>query len=374
MTGRIAEQNETEKERKSKTAQEDAFRAQLAKIKRAFASKPFTPHSLFRNGHAQTLAAYAWPRRKRLLRAHHADQARMFEIAKNVQLLAHCHWQTAPTKHPTLLLAHGLEGSSASPYMLGTGEKAFRAGFNVVRLNLRNCGGTEHLTPTLYNSGLSTDVYAVLTELIERDALSHIFLAGFSLSGNIVLKLAGELGANAPRALVGICAVSPSVDLHACADAIERRANWIYQKNFMRSLRRRIRRKRELFPELYNLKNLREVRTIRDFDERFTARDGGYKDAKDYYTRASSLSLLRYIHVPTLLIHAQDDPFIPFTPLNQALIADDNPYLLLLAPRHGGHVGFIATRASREEDDEDHFWAENRVVEFCRLLDESFKP
>ena len=116
------------------------------------------------------------------------------------------------------------------------------------------------------------------------------------------------------------------------------------------------------------------MRTIRDFDERFTARDGGYKDAKDYYTRASSLSLLRYIHVPTLLIHAQDDPFIPFTPLNQALIADDNPYLLLLAPRHGGHVGFIATRASREEDDEDHFWAENRVVEFCRLLDESFKP
>jgi predicted alpha/beta-fold hydrolase len=324
--------------------------------------KAFNPHTLFVNGHAQTIAAYAWPRRF-ALRALRTDEERFFEIEPGVRLLAHCRWHEERNAHPTLLLAHGLEGSSTSVYMLGTAAKAFEAGFNVLRLNQRNCGGTEHLTPTLYHSGMSGDLRAVVHELNMRDKLDRIFLTGFSMSGNIALKLAGEYGETPPLELKGICAVSPSVDLSASAEAIERPANRLYMRNFMHNLRRRIRYKQKLYPELYDATDLHLVRTIRDFDERYTAAHGGFINADDYYARASALPLLGRIRIPTLIIHAQDDPFIPFEPLRHPSIKE-NSYLVMLDPQHGGHVGFVAS----ETEGEDRFWAENRLVEFCRLL------
>ena len=336
----------------------------LASIARALAEKPFQPHPLFTSGHAQTLASYAWPRRFRF-RAHRHDERRLFEIEPGVRLLAHCRWLPDRQQHPTLVAFHGLEGSSDARYMLGTATKALRKGFNTVRLNLRNCGDTEHLSPTLYNSGMSSDVLAVVNELAERDRLRNIFLVGFSMSGNIVLKLAGERGEELAEKVSGISAVSPSVDLNACADAIERRDNWLYQKSFMRSLHRRIRQKQKLFPERFDAKDIHRIRTIRQFDERYTASDGGYKDANDYYARASSLPLIERIRVPTLIIHAHDDPFIPFDSLRHPSVAA-NPHLLLLAPERGGHLGFLAGDTTGE----DRFWAENRVVEFCQLVDE----
>ena len=166
----------------------------LAEMARVFAGKPFRPHPLFSNGHAQTLAAYAWPRRTPWRSKNQRDEERLFSVEPGVQVLAHCRWQANHTEHPTMVLWHGIEGSSAAVYMLSTGDKAFRAGFNVVRMNVRNCGGTEHLTPTLYHGGLTEDLRVVVTELIERDQLSRLFLVGFSLGGNMVLKLAGEFG------------------------------------------------------------------------------------------------------------------------------------------------------------------------------------
>jgi predicted alpha/beta-fold hydrolase len=336
----------------------------LSEMTRVLEEKPFKPHPLFVNGHAQTLAGYAWPRRSSLLRAHRTDEERIFEVEPGVRLLAHCRWQSIPRDHPTIILVHGLEGSSASVYMLGTAERAFGAGFNVVRLNLRNCGDTEHLTPTLYNSGLSGDLRAIVHELIERDRLRRIFLVGFSMSGNMVLKLGGEDGASVPRELLALCAISPSVDLSICADTVEQRANWVYQRSFIRSLRRRMLYKQKLYPDLYDTSELHLVRTIRDFDNRYTALDGGYKDADDYYTRASALPLIGHIRIPSLIIHAQDDPFIPFHPLRHPSVAD-NPYTLLLAPLRGGHVGFVGADA---KNGEGRFWAENRIVEFCQLV------
>jgi predicted alpha/beta-fold hydrolase len=247
--------------------------------------------------------------------------------------------------------------------MLGTAAKALREGFNTIRLNLRNCGNTEHLTPTLYNSGMSGDLLAVVNELIEQDNLRNIFLVGYSMSGNIVLKLAGENGHNIADKISGVCAISPSVDLSACAAAIERRDNWLYQKSFMRSLHRRIKQKEKLFPDLYDATDIRLIRTIREFDERYTAADGGYKDADDYYARASALPLIKDIRIPSLIVHAQDDPFIPFDSLQHPSIAA-NPNVVLLAPEHGGHLGFV----SADTNGEDRFWSENRVVEFCKLI------
>jgi predicted alpha/beta-fold hydrolase len=335
----------------------------LNAIRSALLAKPFRPHPLFTNGHAQTLVAHVWPRR-RALRALQSDEARLFEVERGVRVRVHCRWQANRRAHPTLLLVHGLEGSSESIYMLGTALKAHRAGFNVLRLNLRTCGDTLHLTETLYNSGLSQDLHAVIAELIERDDLGEIFLGGVSLGGNMSLKLAGEYGAEFPRELKGVCAVSPSVELAASADRIEQRANWIYQRKFIRSLKRRMREAARLYPERYDTSALRLVTTLRQFDERYTAPHGGFRDAADYYARSSSLPLIASIRVPTLIIHAQDDPFIPFDSLRHPSVAA-NPNLILLAPERGGHVGFVG---DGETPGEDRFWAENRIIEFCERM------
>nr|MDQ3820449.1 alpha/beta hydrolase [Acidobacteriota bacterium] len=136
-----------------------------------------------------------------------------------------------------------------------------------------------------------------------------------------------------------------------------------------RSMRNRVRRKRKFFPELYETKGLRRIRTIRDFDARYVVRDGGYKDVDDYYERASSLPIIKYIRTPTLIIHAQDDPLVPFDPFRDPAIRE-NPYVIFLAPERGGHVGFVGANTR----DEDRFWVENRAVEFCELLHEHSTP
>lgn len=340
----------------------------MREVAAALARKPFAPHPLFRSGHAQTIAGYAWPRRYRF-RALARDENRLFEVAPGVRLLARCRWQTKEADkraaYPTLVLLHGLEGSSQSIYMLGTTQKAFAAGFNVVRVNMRNCGGTEHLAPTLYNSSMSPDMRAVVSELIARDELNAIFLAGFSMGGNIVLKLTGEYGADAPTQLRGVAAVSPAIDLAACADKIAHRSNRIYQRRFLRGLRRRMRHKARLQPDRFNTRELERVRTIRDFDDLITARDGGYKDADDYYARSSALQFISRIRVPTLILHAKDDPFIPFDAFTHSHLIE-NPFVALVAPLRGGHVGFLARGANGE----DAFWAENRIIDFCRMIRE----
>lgn len=346
------------------TPNADQARALFARAARTFALKPFTPHPLFRNGHAQTIAAYAWPRRFRF--ASETDEERLFEVEPGVKVLAHCRWQADRAKHSTIVVWHGIEGSTSSNYMQAMAEKGFHSGFNIVRVNFRNCGGTEHLTNTIYHGGLSADLGAVVRELVEKDRIPRMFLVGFSLGGNLVLKLAGEYGNNPPRGVLGVCAVSPSVDLSASAELILKRSNWLYHRDFVRRLKQRIRTNHRLYPDQYDISGLDEVRTLREFDDRFTARAHGFADAADYYNRSSSLRLIERITIPTLIIHAGDDPFIPFAPLEHPLVTG-NPYILLLGPQHGGHVAFIS---AHREADNDRFWAENRVVEFCRLADE----
>lgn len=268
-----------------------------------------------------------------------------------------------------MILVHGLEGSSSSIYMLGTAHKAYQAGFNVVRLNMRNCGGTEHLTPTLYHSGMSADLYAVAQQLIEVDKLTSLFFVGFSLGGNLALKFFGEHGARLPKELRGVAAVSPSLDLSSCSDRISERSNWVYQRRFLRSFARRMRHKAKLYPDIYRTNELRRIRTIRDFDEHYTAVHGGFSSAADYYQQASALPLIKHIQQPTLIIHAQDDPFIPLEAFLHPSITE-NPHVALLLTSRGGHVGFVANNSGPSRG-EDRFWAENRVVEFCQLVDQA---
>ncbi|HVH69841.1 MAG TPA: alpha/beta fold hydrolase [Candidatus Dormibacteraeota bacterium] len=319
----------------------------------------FEPHTLLKNGHAMTVAAALLPRRFDIPPA----EARRFQVEQDSFLLGHCHWQ--PVKRndsPLLVLVHGLEGSSDSNYMRGIAEKAFHRGFHVVRLNQRNCGGTEALTPTLYNSGMSNDYRAVVEELASGDGFEQIFLAGYSMGGNLVTKMAGEFAAEAPKALLGVCAVCPALDLGACADSLERTENYLYQRRFVSGLMDRYTRKQKLFPERYRLNGLGSISTVRQFDDVITAPQFGYRDAQDYYEHASAKRVAAQIRVPFLMITAQDDPFVPYTSFVAARISD-NPAIRFIAPRHGGHCGFISKHSGAER-----FWAEQRIIDFCQAL------
>jgi len=341
--------------------------ARLGGVARAFAPKPFVPHPLFRGPHAQTIVSSKhFPRRRALYEERALYESRLFEVEAGTRILLKCRWQEERHAAPTLLLIHGLEGSTDSLYVLGTAQKAFARGFNVVGMNMRNCGGTEHLAATLYHSGMTEDIRRVLLgELAGRETLPEIYLAGFSMSGNMVLRLAGDYGADSPAALRGVAAVSPSIDLDSCAHALESRGNALYRWSFVSNLRDRVRRKGLLSPGQYDTPALRRVRTIREFDEQFTAPHGGYRDADDYYARTSSRAVIKEIRVPTLIIHSADDPLIPAGPFLDQSIAD-NPDVLLVLTRRGGHVGFLSDRAAGE----DRHWAENRLVEFFERLRE----
>ncbi|HEX7956650.1 MAG TPA: alpha/beta fold hydrolase [Pyrinomonadaceae bacterium] len=342
-----------------------ALSPRLRALARAFAAKPFVPHPLFRGPHAQTVVSSKHFRRRRGFREELGHyESRLVEVEPGTRVLLKCRWQEARASAPTLLVLHGLEGSTDSLYVLGTAQKGYRAGFNVVAMNMRNCGGTEHLAATLYHSGMGGDIHRVLAdELAGREGLADIFLVGFSMSGNMVLRLAGEYGADFPAALKGVAAVSPSIDLDSCATALERRGNALYQWSFVSHLRDRVRRKARLRPGDFDTRPLRSLRTIRQFDERYTAPHGGYRDAADYYARTSSRAVLGDIRVPALVVHSEDDPLIPAEPFRDAAIAD-NPEVLLVLTRRGGHVGFLSDRVAGE----DRHWAENRVVEFCEHL------
>ncbi len=263
-------------------------------------------------------------------------------------MLAHCHWQPGKRKDtPVIVIVHGLEGSSDGNYVRGIAEKAAHRGFHVVRMNQRNCGGTEALTPTLYNSGMSGDYRAVFEELSSADGFEQIFFVGYSMGGNLVTKMAGEFGSAVPKALRGVCAVCPAIDLAACADALERLDNYLYQRRFVKGLMSRYARKHKLFPDRYPIKGLPPVRTVRQFDDIITAPHFGFRDAQDYYDHVGAKRVADQIRVPMLMIIAQDDPFVPYASFLAAKISE-NPTIQFVAPQHGGHCGFISKYSGSE--------------------------
>ena len=320
--------------------------------------REFTPAPLLRNQHLMTIVPGYWPRRALLDGI--PIESRLFTTDPKTQLLGFCHWQPNRTGCQTLLLVHGLEGSSESHYMQGIAAKAYRAGINVIRLNQRTCGGTEQLTPTLYNSGLSQDYRAIVQELASLDRLTRIWLVGYSMGGNLILKAAGELGSS-EAALAGAIAVCPNIDPTQCAKALEEPRNWLYHYHFLTKLKARMKRKAALFPWRWDLTELDRIHLISQFDDRYTASDGGYASGPDYYDRAGSRHVLDKIAVPTTIVTAQDDPFIPYSMFSLAAIKR-NPLIRLTSPHYGGHCGFIQGTQSNE----DRFWVESRIVESIR--------
>jgi hypothetical protein len=303
------------------------------------------------------MTLYAWARSRQFPELPPPVE-RLFDVAEDACVLAHCHWQPDARDRLTVVLLHGLEGSSEAHYIRGMADKAWRRGCNVVRLNQRNCGGTEHLSRGLYHSGLTHDPLFVLNELRERDGLTAFGMAGYSLGGNLAMKLAGELGADGFPELKAVAAVSPVIELEACMQAIERRENRIYEWNFCRNLQGRMRRKAKTSPGLFDLTGLWKVWSIRRFDDRYTAPHHGFDGASDYYHRASAMRVIDRVARPALIVSAFDDPFVP-PHIFEAPAVVNNPQITTIVTPHGGHCGFVA-----EANGDDGYWAEKTVIDF----------
>jgi len=318
----------------------------------------FEPRRGLGNGHAQTIVGNFLPRPAFLVPS--KAETVMVDPADGSRVMCHCSWQPEAERAArlTVVLVHGLEGSSDSRYIKGIAARAWAAGCNVVRMNMRNCGDTDHLTPTLYNSALSGDVGAVVAHFAGLYGLQRVALVGYSMGGNLVLKLAGEWGNRAP--LCAVAAVCPAIDLAAGSDALHLPVNRMYEWHFLRGLMRRFRRKVELYPGIYEPSNVGAVRSLREFDDKIVARYCGYRDADDYYYRAAAARVVDRIAVPTFILRALDDPFIRFTPeTREALVA--NPHVVLVETGQGGHCAYLSNAAG----DEIH-WAEATVMRYLK--------
>lgn len=321
---------------------------------------PFVPRRGLANSHAQTIVGNFLPRP--VLDIPVVAETVEVDPSDGSRVLCHCHWQAESVRAQrlTTVLVHGLEGSSNSRYIQGVTARAWAAGYNVVRMNMRNCGNTDTLTPTLYHSGLSGDVSAVVAHVARKFGLQQVALVGYSMGGNLVMKMAGEWGDRAP--LVAVAAVCPAVDLAAGSDALHEPRNRIYERKFLRGLMRRFRRKAALFPERYETAGIGPIRSLREFDDKIVARYCGFRDADDYYYRSAAARVVDKIAVPTLVLYAADDPFVRILPETRAKF-ESNPHINFVETQHGGHCAFL----SRDGGEETH-WAEAMVLRYLQWV------
>ena len=313
---------------------------------------PFQP--FFRNAHLATIAGNYW--RRNLDPKRFPVTARLFETEPGVRVLVHSQLPGVEPKAHAIIV-HGLEGSSAAGYACSLAQALLEDGYAAHRFNMRSCGGTErHSGRALYHSGQTGDLREVIREIRAADGKPFIII-GFSLGGNVVLKLAGELGARAvDEGIAAVCAVSTPIDLAACVRELHRPANCLYANRFLKRLKGRIRAKERLTPGLFPVRRLSEVRTVWDFDDVFTAPAFGFGTAENYYATQSSAQFLERIRIPALLIQAKDDPLIPFSVFDLPAFRA-NPNLRLIATEHGGHIGFISRHLPR-------FWVDGVIVEW----------
>lgn len=305
---------------------------------------------LVRNPHLLTIAANFW--RRRIDEQRFPATRNEYRIDDRTTIVAFAH---RPEGRPRgqIVLVHGLEGCADAGYIVSFSQAALLRGFGVHRVNLRTCGGTEELCETTYHSGLTSDTRVIL-EQIRESYREPLFLVGFSLGGNVALKLAGELGET--DLLAGVCAVSTPIDLAACARAIDKLSNRLYARRFLDRLRGRVRRKSKVAPNVYKTAGLDTVKSIWEFDDRFTAPLFGFGSAANYYATQSAARYLDAIRVPTLVVCAEDDPLVPFEMYGHSAFRS-NPALTLLVTKYGGHVGFLSRHRPR-------FWIDGTALEW----------
>ena len=313
---------------------------------------PFQP--LLRNPHLLTLAGNFAVRRLDAKRF--PIESKVYTTEPGVQVLVHTQ-RPATEARGEIVMIHGLEGSSDAGYMRSMSQLALENGYAVHRTNMRSCGGTEALAKSMYHAGMTGDTLSVLRQ-IRAERTAPIFLFGYSLGGNVALKLTGELGGDAQGLLKGVCAVSTPLDLAACVRQTGKRENWIYSRRFVSRLKERIRKRGDSLAGICDVDAVQRCRTVYEFDDLVTAKFFGFGTADNYYATQSCNQFLHRIRVPTLLVQAKDDPLIPFDVFSHPAIAN-NPFIELYAVDHGGHLGFVA-------NSEPRFWVDRILLKWIQ--------
>lgn len=307
----------------------------------------YTPPFILRNRHINTIYPFF------LRQTNHL----MFErITMETPDHDFCHLDMIKQKSSrVLVLVHGLEGSVNSYYIRAMSHTFSQAGFDVVVLNLRGCSGEPNLLPLSYHSGKTDDLDLLIQRLINH--YQGIYIAGFSLGGNIVLKFAGELADNIPHQVKAVAGVS--VPVHLPTAAYQLKKGSVYLKRLMKSLQRKALLKKEQFPYLHFTQlQIEKTYDFIDFDNLYTAPVHGFKDAMDYYKKSSSLNFMPDISIPSYLLNSRDDPFLSAKCFPEDLAAKHS-HLYLEIPDYGGHVGFLSSLNLNKPS-----WYEVRLLEF----------
>ncbi len=342
---------------------------------------PFMPRPWLRNGHLQTIAGNylrrtgtappdAIPLIVPVEPAHIFKHPDGTEVpVPETSILCLCHWQPELAGQLTVVLVHGLEGSADSGYILGNAMRLWGGGCNVVRMNMRSCGGSDSLAPTIYHSGRSGDIAAIVGTLA-RQGHTRIALVGYSMGANLVLRYAGEQSTAAPaardKAFCAVVGISPLLDLAPSSAALHLPSNRLYERRFLKAMKRRLRAKARLFPQLYSVLEREgvygRIRSLRDFDGQIVARYGGFCDADDYYEQVRSSRYAGSFDVPTLIVQAADDPFIRTLPATRAAL-QANPHVDSLETEHGGHCAFVAEAGAEDQGR----WAEETIARWLAV-------
>ncbi|MGB6067105.1 MAG: alpha/beta fold hydrolase [Desulfomonilaceae bacterium] len=265
-------------------------------------------------------------------------------------------WSTRGTDRLAIVL-HGMEGDSSRSYVQGMVKAVNHAGWDAVALNFRGCSGECNRKRRFYHSGDTQDLHTVISHIIAGNRYSNLALIGFSLGGNVILKYLGERGTCLHPFIRRAVAFSVPCDLTGCEENITKAAGGIYLKRFLRLLHKKIKMKQRIMPDLVNDNGYSKIRTLKEFDDRYTAPLHGFKDALDYYEKSSSKQFIPGISIPTLLVNSADDPFLAEDsyPVQEAR---ESEFFFLELPKFGGHVGFIAFERSGQ------YWSESRAIAF----------
>ena len=316
------------------------------------ASSSYNPRNPFRNGHVSTIYSALF----RKVEGPEQERERL-ELPDGDFL--DLDWSRSDVNTgKVLVLLHGLEGSSQRPYMLGSTRLFRNHGFDVCAVNLRGCSGEPNRLFRSYHSGATEDLDSIIAHILEKSDYNRIFLKGFSLGGNLILKYLGEPRVRSDR-IVGAAVVSVPCDLHDSLLQLNRAKNWLYARRFLTSLREKAMEKQSRFPDLLTAAEVRGIRSLKDFDDRYTSRAHGFENAMDYYRKCSSLQFLKGITIPTLMINARNDSFLGPScyPWESS---QNHPALYFESPDFGGHVGFI--------DQGPYYYSEQRSFEFLESL------
>ncbi|MEQ5790131.1 alpha/beta fold hydrolase [Muricauda sp. NFXS6] len=292
----------------------------------------YTPPILFRNGHFATIYSG-------IIRSVNGVVQKRERLILSDGDFMDLDWSdsSTPTKKLVVLL-HGLEGDAQRPYITGSAKILNQNGYDACAVNYRGCSGEPNKMYRSYHSGVTEDLIEVLDHILNTKNYSEIYLKGFSLGGNLLLKYLGE-GNNVPKELKGAVAISVPCNLNDSCQQLLSPKNILYAIRFKGNLLGKLRQKQQLFPEKISDADIKRIKTLKDFDDIYTSQAHGFEDALDYYKKSSSLQFLPHIQVPCLIINAKDDSFLgpECYPVKET---DKNAKLFLEMPNYGGHVGF----------------------------------